>query len=398
VRRVVVVGASVAGVNAAQALREAGFQGEVVLVGEEPHQPYDRPPLSKEALHGELDLGRLGLRGPDWYDQHGVELRLGAAAAGLDVGGRRVLLADGADLPYDGLVLATGAAPRRLPGTGAVPGVHVLRRVEDCLALRRAMLSGRRIVVVGAGFIGLEVAATAVELGLDVTVVEVAPVPLARALGDEVGAWFARLHRDHGVHLRVGVDVRGVDGVDGADGRAGRYRVRLGDGGALAADVVVAGIGVVPAVGWLRGSGVDVGDGVLCDAYCRTSAPGVVAAGDVARWYNALFDEQMRVEHWTNAVEQGRAAALALLGQADSAYAPVPYFWSDQYDARVRFVGRSFAAQAVHVEEPAPGSLVALYGRDGLVRGALCVNAPRAAATYRRHILDQVPWQEAVPS
>jgi NADPH-dependent 2,4-dienoyl-CoA reductase/sulfur reductase-like enzyme len=393
-RRIVIAGASLAGVNAAHALREAGFAGDVVLFGDETRPPYDRPPLSKQALSKQaLPPGSAGpeeLRAAGWYADNGIKLRLGVSAMALDPGGRRVLLADGAEIGYDGLIVATGAMSAPLPAASAAPGVITLRRAEDAAALRSALGPGVRVLIIGAGFIGLEVAAAAQSAGASVIIVEVTLAPLARALGDGVGEWLARRLRAAGADVRCGQQVRRVSAH--RDG----YLVALGDGTALRADVVVAATGVLPAVGWLRGSGLLLGDGVLCDTYCRTSAPDVVAAGDVARWYNPLFDEDMRIEHWTNAVEQGRAAALTLLGHGSS-YAPVPYFWSDQHGMRIRFAGRAFAAAEVRIEERDNGSMVALYKRDGLIRGVLCVDAMRDLAVRRRQILDQQRWEDVVP-
>jgi NADPH-dependent 2,4-dienoyl-CoA reductase/sulfur reductase-like enzyme len=404
-RRIVVAGASLAGVNAAQALREAGFDGEIVLVGQELHLPYDRPPLSKEALSrdalwaaAEPDGGpapraeadSLALRPAGWYAEQGIELRVSCRVVGLDPAGRTVTFGDGGQLGYDGLVIATGARPRPLPAALDAQGVLSLRRLEDADALGRALIPGVRVLVIGAGFIGLEVAATARTMGATVTVVEVAPVPLARALGEQVGEWLTTLHRANGVDLRCGQTVQNLHGGPGC------YQARLGDGSSINCDVVVAAIGVLPDTDWLRGTGLQLRDGVCCDAYCRTSAPDIVAAGDVARWYNPLFDEEMRVEHWTNAVEQGRAAALSLLDLAAPAYAPVPYFWSDQFGVRIRFVGTAFAAAGTHIEQRPDGSLMALYQRDGLIRGALCIDAMRELPLRRRQILNQERWEDAL--
>lgn len=387
--RVVVVGASLAAVHAIEGLREHGYQGEIVLVGAEPRLPYDRPPLSKEALHHGPELDKVLLRAPEWYAERGVELRLGRRALGLDPRAQVVALEDGVTLPYDGLVIATGSTPRTITASGAADGVQVLRTIDDAVALHERLRPGRHLVVVGGGFIGLEVAATARDMGLDVSVVELAPVPLTRVLGDEVGHWFRSHQESHGVELHCG------SVLDEVESGAGGSKIRLRDGTVLSADLVVAGVGVSPATGWLEGSGIRLSDGVLCDKSLRTSVPGVVAAGDVTRWYNPLFDEEMRIEQWTNAVEQGRRAAMSLLG-SDETYAPVPYFWSDQFEAKMRFVGRANAAEHVHVEHTGDTSMVALFGRDGVIRGALCVNAARRLAAYRKAILDQVPWGDVV--
>ncbi|HEY9521779.1 MAG TPA: FAD-dependent oxidoreductase [Thermopolyspora sp.] len=388
-RRVVIVGASLAAVHAIDGLRDNGYEGDITLVGAESCLPYDRPPLSKEALQKGVDPTALLLRAPDWYGEHGVTLRLGRAARALDTAARVITLDDGETLGYDGLVIATGSRPRtiRLPG-GPAP-VHVLRSMADCVALHEHMTPGHHLVVIGGGFIGLEVAATARQLGMHVSVVEVAPVPLTRVLGDEVGQWFRTYHEAHGVEVVCGAVIDTVE-PSGAGGK-----VVLRDGRVLCADLIVAGVGAVPATDWLNGSGIRVSDGVVCDSALRASAPGVVAAGDVARWYNALFDEEMRVEQWSNAVEQGRHAAITLLGGGD-AYSPVPYFWSDQFDAKMRFVGRANAAERVYVERDDGKAMVALFGRDGVIVGALCVNAPRQLALHRKAIIDGVPWQDVV--
>ncbi|MGO1510023.1 MAG: NAD(P)/FAD-dependent oxidoreductase [Actinomycetaceae bacterium] len=388
-RRVVVVGGSLAAVHASEALRQEGFQGEITMVSAEEHLPYDRPPLSKEALSTGVDVEKLYLRSPEWYSDNAVSTRLGNAAVGLDINRRTVQLADGTALPYDGVVLATGSRARRLPVVAGIPDAHVVRDVEDARLLRERLVPGQHLVLVGAGFIGLEIAATAKQLGLDVTVVEVGRAPLARALGDEVGQWFREMHARNGVEVVCTCSVERFE----ATGRG--VRAELSTGGVLNADVVVAGIGAAPATGWLEGSGLGLANGVLCGSDLSTEAPGVVAAGDIARWYNPVFDEEMRVEHWTNAVEQGRHAAHTLLG-AGEAYNAVPYFWSDQFGAKLRFVGRGTAATDVVVEEATDTRLTALYGRDGLVRGAVCVNMPRQLVKYRGAIRDQAPWADVV--
>jgi NADPH-dependent 2,4-dienoyl-CoA reductase/sulfur reductase-like enzyme len=393
-KRVVVVGASLAGLRAAEALRDGGYDGEVTVVGSEPHLPYDRPPLSKEVLRGDWEPDRVWLRDPDGYDDLRLDLRLGLTATALDPAEGRVELDGGERLPYDGVVLATGATPRPLPGATELPGVHLLRGLDDCLAIREAFEGRPRVCVVGAGFIGSEVAATARKRGLEVTLVEALPVPLSRALGDEMGSACGELHRDHGVDLRCGVGVEGFEG----DGRV--ERVRLSDGGAVEADVVVVGIGVAPTTGWLESAGLEIRDGVVCDATCAAGPPGVYAAGDLARWHNPLFDREMRVEHWTNAAEQGRAAARALLAGPEGAepYAPVPFFWSDQYDTRIQFVGAVSPDDEVRVVH---GSVeerrfVSLYGRGGRLVGALAFSSPRLLMPYRRLIAQQASWEEAL--
>lgn len=385
--RIVVVGASLAAVHAIEGLRELGYAGGVTLVGAEPHLPYDRPGLSKEGLSNGPDDRALLLREPAWFDDAGVTLRLGSRAGGLDVANRVVTLEGGAEIGYDGLVIATGSEARTVgPADGRV---HTLRTIDDCRSLHHRLVGAGHVVIIGAGFIGLEVAATARGMGLDVSLVEVAPVPLTRVLGDEVGEWFRSYHRRHGVAMYCNSVLRSVDfGPRGAT-------LDLGPDGTITADVVVAGVGVVPATDWLRGSGLALSGGVLCDRTLRTNADNVVAAGDVARWHNPLFDEDMRVEQWTNAVEQGRHAAATLLGGTD-AYAAVPYLWSNQFEARMRFVGRTNAADEVLVDYRGDDSLVAVFGRNGVEVGALCINATRELPEHRRAIGGRAPLRDVL--
>lgn len=387
-RRVVVVGASLAGVRAAEALRRHGFDGTLVLVGAESHYPpYDRPPLSKEVLAGkwEPERGRLRI-GTDV----GADLLLGQRAVALDLGKRRLTLDQGAEVGFDGLVVATGCSPRRVGGdSAAMEGVHVLRTIDDCLALRAELDRSPRVVVVGAGFIGSEVAATCRGRGLDVTVVEALPLPLLQVLGPQMGEVMAGLHRDHGTRLQLGL------GVARFEGRERVEEVVLSDGSRVAADVVVIGVGVAPETGWLDGSGLLVDNGVVCDERCAAiGADRVVVAGDVARWFNPLFGRHMRVEHWTNAVEQADAAARRLVAGPDDTppFAPAPYFWSDQYDAKVQFVG--MASQEMSVVEGNVGErkFVAAFGEDGRTVGALCFSWPARLARYRRLVAAGAPF------
>ena len=395
---VVIVGASLAGTRAAEALRREGHDGSITIVGAEAHRPYDRPPLSKQVLAGSMPHDEAILRVDDSLD---ADWRLSTRATGLDLERRVIRVAPvpggrdhssdpgSEELAFDSLIIATGAHPRMLPGMSKIDGVHVLRTIDDCLALRGALDGSPKVAVVGAGFIGSEVASTSHRRGLDVTVIEALPVPLVRALGEEMGRRCARLHEDHGVKLRLGVGVGGLVGSSRVEG------VRLEDGSAVPADVVVIGVGVAPTTGWLEGSGVDLADGVVCDRWCRVLAggrpiPGVVAAGDVARWEHPGFGGALRVEHWTNAVEQGWAAATTLVrggGEGGSApYTPVPYFWSDQYETKIQFVGWD-GPQVLVVE----GSLdddrfVAAYGREGRLVGALAFNRAARVMAYRKMI------------
>jgi len=380
--RVVIVGASLAGLRAAESLRRLGYGGGLVLVGAEKHLPYDRPPLSKELLQGRWDVDKLGLRRQP-YEDLALDLRLGVRATGLDLGAREVVLAGGAREPFDACLLATGASARRLPGQPELAGVHLLRSLDDALAIRAALAARPRVLVVGAGFIGSEVAASCRARGLEVTVVEPLPVPLARGLGEAMGSVCAALHRDHGVDLRCGV------GVTRFEGHGRVERVSLSNGDSVEADLVVVGIGAAPETAWLAESGLRLEDGVVCDEFCA-AAPGVFAAGDVARWHNPLFDEVMRVEHWSNAVEQGSYVAERLAGTDVGAapFAPVPFFWSDQYDTKLQFAGRMRAGDDVRV---VAGSLAerkftALYGRADRLTGVLAFSRPRDLARYRRLI------------
>jgi NADPH-dependent 2,4-dienoyl-CoA reductase/sulfur reductase-like enzyme len=353
--------------------------------------------LSKKVLSGEWEPGRVALRRDGGLDALDLDARLGVRAVELDLGGRTVRLTDGSAVAYDALVLATGAEVRRLPGQPDLEGLYMLRTLDDSLALRAALTDGApRVVVVGAGFIGSEVAATARGLGCPVTVVEALPVPLERALGPEIGAACAALHRAHGVDLRLGVGVDGFEGRDRVEG------VRLTDGSVVAADVVVVGVGVTPATGWLEGSGLELRDGVVCDASLAAGPPGIYAAGDVCRWPNRLFGEEMRVEHWTNAAEQGAHAARTILGvaagEAPSPYAPVPFFWSDQYGLKLQFLGRAGPdddVRIVHGSKEEHG-FVALYGRAGRLRGVFGMARPKLVMGYQRLLAQGVSWDDAL--
>jgi 3-phenylpropionate/trans-cinnamate dioxygenase ferredoxin reductase component len=406
---IVVVGGSLAGIRCAEALRRRGFSGRLVLAGDERERPYDRPPLSKELLRGDRDPEQIRLNKPEAFDALELDLRLGVRAQALDPAAKRVVLAQVSRsepkasedqtgdevISYDGLVIATGAAARPLPGAPALRGLFTLRTLQDSLALRAELDRSPRVMVVGAGFIGAEVAATCRKRNLDVTLVEPLASPMARVLAPEIGAVCAAAHRDQGVDLRLGVGVAAVEGAERVE------RVRLTDGSELAADVVVVGIGASPSTDWLASSGLALDDGVVCDATCATKAPGVVAAGDVARWYHEGYRELVRIEHWTNAVEQADAAAARLLeGASAPAFAPIPFVWSDQYDLKIQAAGRIAPDDEVVV---AHGSLaerrfVALFGRKGVLRGALAINRVRPLMGYRRMMREGATFEAAVAS
>ena len=364
----VIVGAGMAGGKAAETLREEGFDGRIVLLGAEPERPYERPPLSKDYLRGEAERSGVYLQeDAGWYAENDVELRASTSVASLDVEGRAVVLEGGERIDYDALLLTTGAEPKRLPIAGAdLAGVHLLRTFEDSDALRAVLDAGGKLVVVGAGWIGCEVAASARQRGMEVTVVEPQSVPLEGVLGPELGAFYRDVHLDHGVDLRLG------DGIEAIEGSGRAERVRTSGGAELDCDAVVVGVGVAPRTALADGV-LDVDNGILVDAGLRTSAEGVYAAGDVANHDHPLFG-RLRVEHWANALEQGPAAARAMLGQ-DVTYERVPYFFSDQYDVGMEYAGYSRPDdEVVFRGDPASREFIAFWMRDGRVVAGMNVN------------------------
>jgi NADPH-dependent 2,4-dienoyl-CoA reductase/sulfur reductase-like enzyme len=385
VRDVVVVGASAGGLATAEGLRRGGFTGRITLVGDEQHPPYDRPPLSKQVLAGEWAPDRLPLRAPSDIEALDLDLRLGVTATGVDPRARTVALDTGEEIGYDALVAATGVRPRRLPGGRG----HVLRNLEDAVALRDRLRPGRRLAVVGAGFLGAEAAAVACGLGCEVTIVEPAPVPLAHAVGVQVGQVLTQAHRERGVDLRTGVGVTQVhdDGLE------------LADGTAVEADEVLVAVGSVPNTAWLELSGLPVADGLVCDEYCA-AAPGVYGVGDVARWDNPLFGVSMRIEHRTHAAEQGLAVARNVLApDAARPFAPVPYFWSDQYDMKIQAHGYLRGHDEVRIVEGdlAQRRFLAAYRTGDRLVGVLAIGMPpRALRPWRQHIAAGAAWHDAV--
>ena len=393
-RRLVVVGASLAGLRAVEGARRSGFTGSVTLVGAEDHLPYDRPPLSKKFLDVDTDPAeRTTFRSEDVLSSElGVELRLGSPATALDVARREVVLANGT-VGYDALIIATGSSARSLPGCEHLSGVHTLRTLDDALALRAALdARPRHVAIVGAGFIGSEIASSARSRGLAVTILESLPTPLGRALGAELGRATSLLHERRGTTLRCATGVQALEG----NGRV--ERLVLSDGSVVEADLVVVGIGATPAIGWLDRSGVEVAGGVLCDETLATSVPGVYAAGDVAEWVNPLFDRRMRVEHWTNAAEQGALAARNALDRDPARpYAAVPYFWSDWYDSRIQFLGIPSSTESTVVTGTAEsGRFVGLYRDGDRLVGALAVNHQASIMKYRALIAKRAGWDEAL--
>lgn len=395
IERVVVVGASLAGLNAAKAIRRDGYSGELIMVGKESHRPYDRPPLSKEVLTDpNYDQERLILRAAT---DDGLDLtwRLGEAATGLNAADRSLTLAGGDRLDFDGLVIATGSEPVNLPDT-MVPeglnGVQILRTLEDGLGLRASLNRDQRprVVICGAGFVGAEVAASARRLGAQVVMVDVAATPMSRVLDPRTGEAVADLHRSNGVDVRLGVGVAGVRTDGGVN--PSLTAVGFDDGSWVEADLMLVGIGTVPATGWLDGSGLTIDNGVVVDETCR-AAPGIVAAGDIARWPNPRFGAMLRVEQWDNAVDQGSYAGSRLLADLDPArcdpepYAPVPWFWTDQYDCKIQLAGMTDGEPVVISGSFDDGRLVQAYVDDrGRVIGVLGWNKPRQAIIGRQLI------------
>jgi NADPH-dependent 2,4-dienoyl-CoA reductase/sulfur reductase-like enzyme len=384
---IVIVGGGLAAARTAEQLRRSDYTGRITIVSDEVHLPYDRPPLSKEVLRKEVD--DVALKPREWYDDNDITLRLGSAATGLDTAARTVTLTDGSVLGYDELVIATGLVPRRIPALPDLEGIRVLRSFDESMALREHASAAQRAVVIGAGFIGCEVAASLRTLGVDVVLVEPQPTPLAAVLGEQIGALVARLHRDEGVDVRLGLGVAEVRGERHVD------TVVLTDGTELPADLVVIGIGSRPATQWLDGSGIDVDNGVVCDEAGRTSAPHVWALGDVASWRDTT-GHQARVEHWSNVADQARVVVPAMLGQDVPANAVVPYFWSDQYDVKIQCLGEPEATDTVHLVEDDGRKFLAYYERDGVLVGVVGGGMPGKVMKVRAKIASATPIAEVL--
>lgn len=382
----VVVGGGLVAANLSRQLRRNGFAGRIVVVSDEAEAPYDRPPLSKQLLAGTMAPEDTRLLKPQEIEDLGVELVLGATAERPDILRRTLVLAEGRELRYDRLVVATGARARRLPGVPELTGVHHLRSLGDSAAIAAALRQARRLVVLGAGFIGLEVAAVARSQGLDVTVVETAARPLTRVLGPDAGQLVTELHEERGVRLRCSTTVTEVRGEDCLAG------VVLDGVEFVPADLLLVGVGAVPNTEWLSGSGLEVDDGVVCDASGRTSDPHVFAAGDVSRWRNALTGAHVRVEQWQSALEQAIVLADVLTG-SENEWASVPYFWSDQYDRKIQFCGA--AGPVSDRRETARGPVVCFGDDAGRLVGVLTLSNPRALAQGRRLVAAGASWAEA---
>ncbi|MGK2901803.1 MAG: NAD(P)/FAD-dependent oxidoreductase [Mycobacterium sp.] len=386
---IVIVGGGLAAARTAEQLRRAEYPGPITIVSDERHLPYDRPPLSKDMLrNADHDVV---LKPQQFYDERDITLRLGAAAQSVDTAARVLSLADGSTLAYDELVIATGLAPKRIRSFPDLEGIRVLRSIGDSVALREHAARAQRAVIIGAGFIGCEVAASLRQLGVDVVIVEPQPTPLAAVLGEKIGSLITRLHRAEGVDVRCGVGVASVTGTDKVE------KVVLTDGTELDADVVVVGIGSHPVTGWLDGSGIEVDNGVVCDDAGRASAEHVWAIGDVASWRSEV-GHQVRVEHWSNVAEQARVLVPAILGQAPgSAAISVPYFWSDQYDVKIQCLGEPAADDVVHVVEDDGRKFLAYYERDGVLTAVVGGGMPGKVMKARAKIASGAPIADVLP-
>ncbi|MCX4815187.1 FAD-dependent oxidoreductase [Streptomyces sp. NBC_01239] len=390
--RLLVVGASAAGLTTVESLRRKGYDGEIGVVGDEPHAPYDRPPLSKQVLSGVWEPTRATLRTEEILSGLDVDFVLGDEATGLDTRTRTVRTASGLALSADAIVIATGVRARSLPGQSGLGGVYVLRGLDDALALKADLRPGARLVVVGEGVLGSEIAATARTLGLDVTLAGPLAAPMALQVGPLVSELLADLHRERGVRLRLGA---GVAGLTGADGRV--TGVELASGEVLPADVVVVAIGASPATQWLADSGLTLDNGVVCDSRCR-AADGIYAVGDVARFHHESYGRLLRLENRTNATEQAFAVAGAILGE-DRPYVPVPYFWTDQFDAKLQVHGLLPAEAEVEVVEGdvAARRFVARYTSAGVVTGVLGWNMPKQTRLRRQEVVDALHAPAGTP-
>ncbi|WP_260430934.1 NAD(P)/FAD-dependent oxidoreductase [Nocardioides sp. LS1] len=384
--RVVIVGASQAGLAAAETLRKEGFNGGLTIVGSETHLPYQRPPLSKHVLAGAWSHERTFLRHEHELEALGASWRLGVSAVALDRANRRVELSDGSNVEFDGLVIATGASPRRMGVGHELHGVHVLRTLDDAAAIGAELTAGRRLTIIGAGFLGCEVAAVARKAGMHVDIIDPLPGPMIRQLGQDVAARMAAVHLSNGTKMHLGA------GVADFKKRLGHVTgVELTDGSTLDSDLVLVAVGAVPNTQWLAGNGLSLTKGIDCDEFCR-AAPGIVAAGDVASWIHPIYRRRVRIEHQTNAIEQGVAAARALLDKAVEPFAPIPYFWTDQYDVKVQVYGIPHAEAATTIVrgDPEDGRFAVAYHHDRRKVAILTWNLPREAVKLRGELVDEL--------
>jgi 3-phenylpropionate/trans-cinnamate dioxygenase ferredoxin reductase subunit len=369
-----IVGAGLAGAKAAEALRDQGFDGRIVLLGDEPHRPYERPPLSKDYLIGKLEREQVFVHPAAWYGEHDIDLRTGQAVTAIDRAAHKVALADGSHVGYDRLLLATGSSPRRLPVPGAgADGVHYLRRMEDSEQINDTLATASRVAVIGGGWIGLEVAAAARQAGVQVVLIEAAELPLLGVLGPQVAQVFADLHRDHGVDLRCGTEITAITTGNSTRKATG---VRLADGTTIGADAVIVGVGVSPNTQLAVDAGLKVDNGVLVDAGLVTSDPGICAVGDVANAFHPVLGRQVRVEHWANALNQPATAAARMLGR-EAAYDALPYFYSDQYDLGMEYVGYVEPGgydRVVFRGDVAAREFIAFWCKDNRVLAGMNVN------------------------
>ncbi|CAN5276512.1 FAD/NAD(P)-binding oxidoreductase [soil metagenome] len=384
---VVIVGGGLAATRVAEQLRRAEYVGPVTIVSDEVHLPYDRPPLSKEVLRSQVD--DVTLKPLEFYDENDITLLLGSAATTIDNDANTVTLDNGAILPYDDLIIATGLVPRRIPSFPDLEGVRVLRTFDESLALRKHAGEAHRAVVIGAGFIGCEVAASLRGLGVDVVLVEPQRAPLASVLGSQIGDLVARLHRAEGVDVRTGVGVSEIIGTSHVE------KVVLSDGSEVEADLVVVGIGSRPATDWLEGSGIAVDNGIICDNVGRTTVPHIWALGDVASWQDAT-GHQARSEHWSNVAEQARVLVPSLLGNEPPQAVVVPYFWSDQYDVKIQCLGEPEADDIVHLVEDDGRKFLAYYERAGALVGVVGGGMPGKVMKARAKIASAAAISEVV--
>lgn len=380
---VVIVGGGLSAARTAEQLRRSEYSGPITIVSDEDHLPYDRPPLSKEVLRSDTD--DVTLKPAEFYAENNITLVLGNGAKSVDTAAQTLTLTDGSQLTYDELVIATGLVPKRIRSFPDLPGIHVLRNVDESRKLRQEAGSAGRAVVVGAGFIGCEVAASLRKMGVDVVLVEPQPSPLASVLGQQIGDLVSRLHRAEGVDVRCGVGVSEVTGDDRV------RKVTLSDGTELDTDLVIVGIGSHPATEWLDGSGLEIDNGVVCDEAGRASVPHVWAIGDVASWRDRVGGGQVRVEHWSNVADQARVLVPSMLGVEPPAAVSVPYFWSDQYDVKIQALGEPEATDTVHIVEDDGRKFLAYYERDGVVVGVVGGGFPGKVMKVRSKIAAGAP-------